>query len=91
MPAKPDCGSERAFVAKRIFAAVIFWLASAAAQVKFRQRAPVYVLHAVIFVDLRAVALGGAGEAADQFAGIERAARDFVYHSECAGIIPGDW
>ena len=48
---------------------------------QFRLGAPRHVLYAVIFVDLRAMALSGAGQAGDEFAGIERAAGDFVYYS----------
>ncbi len=91
MPARPDCGRDRAFEAKSIFAAEIFrCLPAAGSEVQFGRGAPVDVLHAVIFVDLRAVALGGAGEAADEFAGIERASGDFVDYTQRAGIIPFD-
>ncbi len=91
MPVRPACGSDKAFEANRIFSAAIFRFSPlAVAEVQFGRGAPAYVFHAVIFVNLRAEALGGAGQAGDEFAGIERAAGDFVYDAQRAGIIPGD-
>ena len=65
--------------------------AAAGSEVQVRLGAPGHVLDAMIFVDVRAAALGGARQASDELAGIERAAGDLVHHSQGAGIIPSDW
>ena len=74
-----------------IFAAVILrMLPRPSSDVNLRSGVPLHVQHAMIFVDSGAVAVGGAGEAADEFSRIERAAGNFVHDSECSGIIPAN-
>src|SRR5271156_3616191 len=89
---EPCCGERQGVGGDKDFLGGDFLCrATSVADVQLGRGVPVDMLNAMIFVNVRAVALRGAGQASDEFAGIECAAWDFVYYSQGAGIIPGDW
>jgi hypothetical protein len=51
---------------------------------------PVDSPHDMMLANLSAESMRSARQAADQFSGIERAAGNFLHHSQHAGIVPAD-